>query len=347
MPFPQTERFEAATNEAPPPAPRWGRALLVPGGAALALSLGVILLTRPPLWLAGVLGVASGIAAVLVSAWLAHRTRPSAQPRALLLTDHSLGFTDGQAVTPVLSLDTSFGITLIANRARTRVAMVVTTTRETFYACADVPDDQRTFARTILASALTVASDERALDAAGPDGAPMLLSVDAFVRLHAALCRLDPASPSRMYLTDVRGEAVTLDGPRLSAGRRSFDLTAGLEWRGMLFRESSFGGGAAVYQGTHVRQGSTEIVFVSLMPALASPFSPGDVLATREPTLERAVLRDMQLMNESSGEPPPPELRVAVERVFMLPLRAALSTAKQRSSSQPDLGRQGRPLRAS
>ncbi|WP_448900758.1 hypothetical protein, partial [Escherichia coli] len=93
------------------------------------------------------------------------------------------------------------------------------------------------------------------------------------------------------------------------------------------------------------RQGGTEVVFVSLMPALTAPSEPGDVLSTSEPVLERAVLRDLSLMHEQAEEPPPGELRVAVERVFMLPLRAALSAARQRTSSKPDLGRHERPLR--
>ena len=114
----------------------------------------------------------------------------------------------------------------------------------------------------------------------------------------------------------------------------------------MLFREAGYGGSVAVYQGTHVRQGALEVVFVSLMPALAAPGS-GDILSTSEPALERAVLRDMALMHEQASDPPPNELRVAVDRVFMMPLRAALSATRQRRSSYPDMLHKERPLRPS
>jgi hypothetical protein len=225
--------------------------------------------------------------------------------------------------------------------------LALTTQDATFYVSAAVDDGERGPRRHLLAAAFTVASDESALEAAAPDGAPLLLSLDELERLHRALLELDPQCGNRVLLTDTRGDPVVLDGPRLQVGRRLFDLGSALEWRGMLFRESSLGG-LAVYQGTHVRQGGNEIVFVSLMPALSAPSSPGDMLTTAEPVLERAVLRDLALLHESAEDPPAPELRVAIDRVFMLPLRAALNATRQRPS-QPDpssSSRGPRPLRA-
>jgi hypothetical protein len=40
-----------------------------------------------------------------------------------------------------------------------------------------------------------------------------------------------------------------------------------------------------------------------------------------------SVARDLRLMEASPGEPPPRELRHAIDRVFMLPLRRALDRA--------------------
>lgn len=341
------QRFEDGASTAPCAKHRVPRAWAFgyAGVAAFALA--------PPLvmhaWVAGGFLAVLAIALGAYAARSIRRVAVDVRARALVLDGTTLAF-DGGAGAPlaiVAELAAPFGLTLVANRARSQMTMVVTTVDATFYVCTDVRGDERVVARPLLAAAFTVASDERALAAAAPDGAPLRLSVAAFARLHAALSRLDPGATQRLFLSDARGEPVTLDGPRIVAGVRALDLTASLEWHGLLFRERAFGGGVAVYQGTHVRQGSTELVFVSLMPALTSPSVPGDVLGTAEPVIERAVLRDLALMHEAAEEPPPGELRVAVERVFMLPLRAALSTARQRSSSKPDLGRRDRPLRAS
>ena len=78
-------------------------------------------------------------------------------------------------------------------------------------------------------------------------------------------------------------------------------------------------------------QGGTEIVLVSLLPALGP--LPGSDLDLS--TVDRAVLRDLRLMQASPEQPPPAEQRVAIERLFMLPLRSALDRAP-RPSRLPD-----------
>jgi hypothetical protein len=338
------ERFEEAPRGAGVAVSRFSR-------VHLAALLGVLVVGAVGEWVGGLWVALGAVAGALGAAAFALRPRRVIGParRGLILRGTTLTFdaASGAPPVPVVDLSVPFGLTLVANRARSRIALALTTSTDTFYVGADVREDERVSTRPLLAAAFTVATDERALEAAAPDGAPLTLGVSAFARLYDALMRLDPRAPGRLFLSDARGQAVTLDGPQLAAGTRAFDLTSSLEWRGMLFRERAFGGGVAVYQGTHVRQGGTEIVFVSLMPALTSPSVPGDVLSTSEPVLERAVLRDLSLMHEQAEDPPPGNVRVAVERVFMLPIRAALSSARQRTSSKPDLGRHERPLRLS
>jgi hypothetical protein len=342
-------RFEEAAAEEAPPATRLGRKAVVWAVACGSLIAGAGLVLARASVPAAVLAMSLMVTIAGIVAFFVARKPTPVRRRALVLSADELAFdaANGAKPTLVAKLGKRFGLTLLANRARNRTALVVTTGESTFFVGAVVPEADRLACRPLLASAFTVASDERALDPAAPDGSPFLLSSSSLVRLYSALAALDPQAASRIFLSDARGEPVVLDGSRLMVGRRSFDLTTGLEWRGMLFRESGFGGGVAVYQGTHVRQGSTEVVFVSLMPALSSPNSPGDMTSTAEPVLERAILRDMALMHETAEEPPSAELRVAVDRVFMLPLRAAVNGARQRTSSQPDVGARSRPLRAS
>lgn len=329
------ERFEEPTG-APAEPPR-GWALGGLGAGLLLLALGALQLALG----GGPLVIAAFVVggAAVVVALLALRGGSAPPRRALLLRGREIFLDEaqGREPRPLARFPEPFGVTLLANRARSRLAMALTSADSTFYVGATIPEAERSRCRGLLTQAFTVASDERALEPAGPDGLPLMLSGDAFVRLHEALLRLEPSSSGRVFLTDVRGEPVRLDGARLTVGHSALDLSASLDWRGMLFREAEHGG-LAIYQGTYVRQGATELVFVSLMPALAAPSDPGDVLSTREPSIERAVQRDLALLQESTEEPPPTELRVAIERVFMLPIRAALSaspTAAPQRSSRP------------
>lgn len=267
---------------------------------------------------------------MLSATWALHRRLGQ---RGVRLLDGVLWFSRGGRAKPqrVLDLTVPFGVTTLANRSRSRATLAITTEAGSFYVSGQFDNRSRTALRDTLASAFTVASDERALEAAAPDGFPLELDGPTFGRLHAALQKLDARCTHRLFLSGHRGDNVVVDDRALLVGERLFDLDAALEWRGALFREQAFGT-MSVFQLTFVRQGEQEVAFVSLMPALAAPSCPGDVLSTAEPELERAVLRDMGLLNVGVEDAPPPHLRVAIERVFMLPLRAALDGAPVASS---------------
>src|SRR5262249_41872458 len=151
------------------------------------------------------------------------------------------------------------------------------------------------------------------------------LSPGNLFALVGELERVNASSTERLVLSDARGRPVLLDGPDLRVGDHHFDLTAPLEWRAIVFQEP-FGQAVAVYQGTWIRQAGPELVLVSLLPSITAQ-AQSDLPATGVPELDRAAMRDMRLMQATPEAPPPAEQRVAIERLFMLPLRAALDRA--------------------
>lgn len=324
------ERFEEPQLAPPGPASPWPRLLL---GASLTLAvvaLGLLALRRQG---AAAVALGGGLVSFGAARVALKARRRKAPARGLVLRGRELLFDDAsggplQLVTP---LEERFGVTMLANRARSRAALAVTSSRMAFFVGAQVEPSELPRCRTALASAFTVASDERALEPLGPDGLPLRLTGEALVRLYEGLLRVDPGCSRRFFLTDVRGDLVALDQRALSVGPRTLDLDAKLDWKGSLFQEVGFGG-VTIYQATQVRQGGHDLVFVSLMPALASPTDPGD-LAPDDALLERAAQRDLSLLRDSSADPPPAERRVAIDRVFMLPLRAALQAAPRRRDS--------------
>jgi len=225
------------------------------------------------------------------------------------------------------------GVTLISSRRRDRLVAAITSSEGTFYVATDLDAAHRREYSEMLVRSHAVASDECGLDAIGPDGEPMCLAPSRFAELLERLRALYPGCMDRFLLSDVSGAPVTLDGAELVVRSMSFDLAAPLSWRPLLFQET-FGSAIAIYQGTWVRQGNSEIVLVSLLPSVSFV----DAASYEEPAghvdLDRAALRDLRLMQAAPEDPPPQEQRVAIDRLFMLPLRGALDRAP-RASSEP------------
>jgi hypothetical protein len=122
-----------------------------------------------------------------------------------------------------------------------------------------------------------------------------------------------------------------LDRAELRVGSRRIDLSAPLEWRASVFQERGVHA-TSVSQATWVRQADVEIVLVASVPPEGGWLRGVDVVAGwSAPALSSeardAIVRDLRLMQGSVGEPPPRELRRAIDRVFMLPLRRALDRA--------------------
>ncbi len=328
----EAERFEVPPGS-PGPALRARQGLIASAFVLLLVAVGLLGAGH----LAGTVAALVGSLALGgVAAWWPGFVPPPR--RGLVLRGRELRFDDGGgAEQAIVTLGDDFGVTVLANRARSRAALALTSPRESFYVGAQLAGHEVNRLRSMLDQAFVVASDERALEPAAPDGHPLLLSGEALARLLDRLTDLDAHSPRRLYMTDVRGDLIVLDEAALRVGARTFDLGKSLDWRGLFFQEAG-PGGLTIYQGTHVRQGLNEVVFVALLPALSSPADPGD----RAPV---GVGPGREVSSrERAEEPPPASQRVAIDRVFMLPIRAALDASPPPAPLPVRPGEQRRPL---
>lgn len=322
-------------------------ALALVGLAVLFLGIGHTLVTR------SLVPIAASLGAIGFAARAALARRAIVDARGLIVDAGGIRLvSDGVTrAEPLLALDRPFGLTLLCDRVRHRIVLAVTTGVETLYVGTTVAGAERRALHALLARACTLPDDEPALDSVTADGRPLEVPVRELSRLFELLERRDPRAASRCYLSDVRGADVVLDGDELSVGRTRFRLDAPLEWRALLFQEAigswSLGvsdtdlrcttpaGAVLVYQATWVRQGGAEAVLVALLPSLAGAGpAVGSIPAGDGPELHRALLRDQRLTRALPGEPPPRELRIAIERPYMVPLRLALDRAPRVERSE-------------
>lgn len=220
--------------------------------------------------------------------------------------------------------DEPFGLTVVANPARTRVVLAFTTLRQTRHVLVRVGGAAKAdAAEELLSRAVSVPDGDLPAERRAP------LSPSSAAELVGALAARSAGALERICLSDTDGKSVILDGKELRVGERVFDLEAPLEWRGLMFHESGANAGT-IYQGTWVRQSATEVVLVAPMP---------EELA-RSGRASRPGLnpREQRLMQSLPDTPPPRELRVAIERLFVVPLRQAIDRA-------PRLSRAGVPSR--
>lgn len=342
--------FIAADGAGPSaPVARWDgtAALALVALAVVLVGVGHSLVTRTLFPLAAALG------AVVFAARSALSRRTPVERRGLLVDDAGIRLVTGgtEPAALLLALDRPFGLTLLCDRVRRRLVLAVTTGAQTLYVGATVAGADRRTLHALLARACTLPDDELALEPVALDGRPLDVPVRELARLLDLLERRDARAASRCFLSDVQGTDVVLDGEELHVGRTRFRLDAPLEWRALLFQEAigswSLGvsdtdprcatpaGAVLVYQATWVRQAGAEAVLVALLPSLAGAGpAVGPIPAGDGPELHRALLRDQRLMQAMPDEPPPRELRVAIERPYMLPLRAALDRAPRAERSE-------------
>jgi hypothetical protein len=333
---------------------RWCLVLLVGAITVFVLVVGVLALSLPlargssqaraERWLFAAIAFAAAALAFVSGRFF--RQRSAELPRRRLVIDRNgIAFESGTHKSErVVDFARPFGLTLLGNGARDRIVLAVTTQERTLYLAAQAkPDDRRAHPR-LVSWACTVADDDLVLDATGPDGKPLSLSLEDFDVLVQTLLGVDRGALDRCFLSDARGSPVVLDEHELRVGRKAFDLHAPLEWRATLFQEPlalvlttnerdptpSPGRGILVYQATWVRQGSSEAVLVSVLSSL--PHVGASLpLAGEAPEIASAMLRDLRLMQATADSPPPQELRVAIEHVYMPRLRAALDRAPHAS----------------
>jgi hypothetical protein len=243
------------------------------------------------------------------------------EPRGWLVVDErGLRRLEGNKETRLVDWTDGFGATVLARADREAFALALTSATATRFVPVRVNDPaDRASAPTLLECAATAAeSDLRA------DESTSLSAADAERLLRAIAERL-PGALDRVHLVDAAGEPVVLERAELRVAGRRVDLGAPLEWRAFAYQELG-AQSAWLCQATWVRQGEVEVFLVAPMPADASSMRAAP---------------DARLLPTGRGEPPPRELRRAVDHIFMLPLRRALDRAPRisRVPSAPSMAR--------
>ncbi len=327
------QRFDLFDPHAPPPkqpsrAPLLWIPVVVAVLFAVAFTRTLIVRTLLPLALAA----AAIVMLVQRSRGRKRALRERTLRRGLLLRPDELRFKPGagELARTVLDLRRPFGATVLSTHRRDRLVLLLTSERGVFQIGTVVDARSMSVLAPVFDRATTVAGEDAAFEAIGSDGEPVLLSPEDFVALAGELSADDPGCLDRVIVTDTRGAPVVLGDGELRVDDLAFDLTAPLEWRALVFQEP-FGQVMTLYQGTWIRQNGSEVVLVSLLPSLGPilEVEPGEIA-----TLDRAVLRDLRLMQASAETPPPREQRHAIERLLMMPIRSSLDRAP-RKSRQP------------
>jgi hypothetical protein len=225
-----------------------------------------------------------------------------------------------EGTTPIITWDSPFGVTLLASYGRPLGLLAFTTRNQTRYVPARI--DGRSEEDDELLARIAVLADLDLMDGIAHDAALSSSDAAALVR-HAE--EHDRTALGRAHLSDGRGAPISLDRATLSIASRSFDLTSKLEWRALMFHEST-GQASALYQATWIRQSGAEVVLVAPMPASVVPREPN---AHREATgrLGRTLTRDLRLLQSPAEAPPSRDVRVAIDRPFMMLVRRVLDDA--------------------
>jgi hypothetical protein len=239
----------------------------------------------------------------------------TAYPRASIAVD-ALGVwrvgANGEAA-PIARWDEAFGVITLVNPYRTKAVLAFTCAERTRLIAVRIESGPQ---GAWLDDAVTVTDadlDDALLGLR--HGSLSGKSADALV---AAVARRNQTALGRLELVDASGGKITLEGSRLEARGKVVDLGEPVEWRSFTFHDG--GAGVVVYQATWVRQGTIELVLVCPLPPDASSLGLG----------------------RSSNHPPEREQSVAVDRLFMAPLRRALEGAPRISrAGAPPLGHPG------
>jgi hypothetical protein len=322
-----------------PTAPRSPAAL---GGAAFFATLALAMVLVPVAVFARAAGALALVAtaAMFVRRASHHALASRARARGWIVTDDrgvsrieaSFASARGRA-RALVRWSEPFGVTVLtavpaAHAGRgTRAIVAFTTPTETRYVAVTIADADDAAASMALLGRAVVVTDAELSSVLG-DGGVALSGKDA-ARLLGVVTRRAPGALDRLYLSGARSEPIVLDRGTLRIGKHVLDLAAPLEWRGFMFHESA-GIVAAFYQATWVRQLDAEAVLVAPMPAEAS---------------QARDARELRVVQSLPGEPPARELRVAIERLFMLPLRHALDRAPRISLLPPPATLPTRPSR--
>jgi|SRR5580658_1423451 hypothetical protein len=257
------------------------------------------------------------LAALVARAWARRPAPQKPTSRSAAIAADSRGIwrvgTEGEPA-PIARWDEPFGVLVLVNPPRTRAVLAFTSPERTRLVAVRIDGDG---ARPWLDNAVTITDAD--LDEALAGFRHGFLSARSAETLLGMIASRASSSLGRIDLVDASGAKVTLEGDKLGARDKVIDLGEPVEWRSFTFHEAASGATAAVvYQATWVRQGTTELVLVCPLPADASSLGLG----------------------RASNHPPARENRVAIDRLFMAPLRRALEGA-------PRISRTGATTRTS
>ncbi|MDB4937166.1 MAG: hypothetical protein JWP87_4138 [Labilithrix sp.] len=291
--------------------------------AAIALGIAAIGASAvPDVGIALALRVALGLAGLLAVVWAVFARRPAVQPSGTYVQADEAGLTrvteDGTK--SIVKWDAPFGVALLASYGRPTAVLAFTTPTQTRYVPARI--DDRSEADDELLARIAVLADLDLVDDVVHEAA---LTAAATASLVRRLEDHDKDALGRVYLSDGKGMPIALDRATLAVGDRSFDLSSQLEWRPLMFHEST-GQALALYQATWIKQGGSEVVLVAPMP---SSLVPRGSNAHRDATgrLGRALTRDLRLLQAPAENPPSRDVRVAIDRPFMMAVRRVLDDA--------------------
>ncbi len=275
-----------------------------------------------------------GIASLLAIVWAAFARRPAVLPSGTYLEADEAGITrttqlEPGTKKPILSWDAPFGVALLASYGRPTALLAFTTPTQTRYVPARI--DDRSEADDELLARIAVLADLDLVDGVAHDAALTSAATASLVR-HVE--GHDKHALGRVFLSDGKGMPIALDRATLAIGERSFDLTSQLEWRPLMFHEST-GQAAALYQATWIKQAGSEVVLVAPMPA---SIVPRESSAHRDASgrLGRALTRDLRLLQAPAENPPSRDVRVAIDRPFMMAVRRVLDDAPLASRVVPE-----------
>jgi hypothetical protein len=256
---------------------------------------------------------------------LARQRRPQRAAGVAILADTvGLSRVTAEGARPIARWDSPFGLTLLASYGRPQALLAFTTPTQTRYV--PIRIDGRVDADDELFARIAVLADLDLLDGIAHDAALEPGDAAELVRHADERARATGRGAiGRIFLSDGKGSPIALDRATLCVGPRTFDLTSHLEWRALMFHEST-GQTAALYQATWIRQNGSEVVLVAPMPATIIPREPQ---AHREASgrLGRALTRDLRLLQTPAEPPPPRDVRVAIDRPFMVAVRRILDEA--------------------
>jgi hypothetical protein len=317
-PFSTSQRWPLVlANVSEPKTPHVLRLTLVVVGIAVLASAAVVS-GLPPL-----LRILEGTLALGLVVFVATRRRQAARMSGTVVVADAVGLSrvSPEGTKPIVKWDSPFGITLLASYGRSQALLAFTTPTQTRYIPTRI--DDRNEADDELFSKIAVLADLDLVDGVTHEAA--LASGDAAAIVRHATERSREGALGKVFLSDGRGSPISLDRATLSVASRSFDLTSHLEWRALMFHEST-GQAAALYQATWIRQSGAEVVLVAPMPASIVPREPN---AHREASgrLGRALTRDLRLLQSPAESPPARDVRVAIDRPFMMAVRRVLDEA--------------------